>query len=141
MHFYTFLRGRERSGSRAISCRIALHTAGIGYKKKNWEFTSLGFSCKLLVWNALLGTILLQVSDERAPALFPGTDVIPIASVLPCQLAGLPEFLPMKPDALVGLHTAETPSSYLDPFPSPFCRMSLQICLRENLLQVFLILE
>lgn len=63
---------------------------GTGYKE-NRKVTSLGFSCTLLV-SALSGAILSQVSDEKVPALSPRTDLMPIAALLRCQLAGLPEF-------------------------------------------------
>lgn len=148
---YSSLTGRGKKGFTAISCRIALPTTDLATKKlpskaphkeNKQDVASLGFCCVFFISRALFGAILLRISDERPLALTtPWSDSIPYSGLLHDQLVGLPEHPPMWFDALDGLNTAEIPSSCLCLHLPPFCQMSLQICSKKNLLQVFLILE
>lgn len=144
---YLFLKEREKSGVSAFLSflffflqNFIAYNSGTGFKKQNKTETSL---YQDLVAHSLTEknfvAILLQVGDKRAPPLTSRDNLIPIAGLQPCHLAGLPEFPPGKFASLDGFNTAEISFS---PHPTFFSyQMSLQICPRKNCLQVFPIFE
>lgn len=120
----------NRSGSQTLKQRPPP-------RENKQEVTLLEFSCMFTVSKEFyLVPFFFGLVMRGHPLSPPGQTL----SLLHCQLVGLPEISLVRFDALDGLNTAEMPFSYLCLHLPPFCQMSLRICSKKNLLQVFSIL-